>query len=96
MKKIFNRVPRVRYAIKIIERNYDRVKIKVAFWGRNFIYAVILKKYESGVTLLSDQVINGYNENNTNVITQHYVNVTSSRNGVAEIEFKLLDDDADY
>lgn len=69
----------MRVPIKIIAKTFNSVTFKVAFWAPAFVYAVILEN--SNATLLSSQIINGLNENNTKVITQHYKNVTSQNNG---------------
>lgn len=75
VREVFNTVPRVRVPIKVIAKTFNSVTFKVAFWAPAFVYAVIIEN--SNGTLLSSQIVNGLNENNTNVIPQHYKNVTS-------------------
>ena len=94
VREIVNVVPRVRTPIKITAQTYQSVTFTVSFWDPAFVYAVILENDNN--PLLSAQVIKGLNENNTQVITQHYVNVTSDVNGFALITFQLLKDNSTY
>lgn len=68
--------------------------LNVAFWAPAFVYAVVRKS--ATVNLLSEQVINGLDENNSPVVTQHYANVTTDDSGLASITFRLLDDNSTY
>ena len=45
---------------------------------------------------MSEQIINGLDENNTAVITQHYKNITADSKGRATITFNLLNDKSIY
>lgn len=94
VREVFNTVPRIRVPIALTSRTYDSVTFRVAFWGPAFVYAVILENSSSN--LLSTQVIHGLNENNTEIIWQHYANVTTDSDGVAVISFKLLNDNSYY
>ena len=95
VRQVFNTVPRIRTIISVNSRNYDSVNFTVTFWSKAFVYAVILENADT-TTLTSDQIINGYNENNTAVIKQHYKNVTTSNKGIVSITFNLLNDNAKY
>lgn len=87
-------MPRVRSPIKINAITYQSVTFTVSFWEEAFVYAVVLENDNS--TLLSAQVINGLNENNTNVIIQHYINITTDSTGSAKITFNLLTDNSTF
>jgi hypothetical protein len=94
VREVFNTVPKIRKNISITARKYDSVNLNVSFWGQAFVYAVILEN--STATLTSNQIINGLNENNTAVITQHYKNVTTDAKGSVQISFSLLNDQSQY
>jgi hypothetical protein len=91
---VFNTVPKIRKPITIKSKTYESVTFTMAFWAPAFVYSVIRESPTVG--LLSAQVINGLDENNTAVVTQHYANVTTDDSGLAEITFKLLNDNSTY
>lgn len=81
VREVFCTVPKVRIPIKIIAKTYESVTFSVAFWGPVFVYAIVIENTTQ--TLLSSQVVNGFNENNTQVTQQHYANVTTDEKGFA-------------
>jgi hypothetical protein len=67
VRNVSSTVPQIRYPVYITTKTHDSVTFTVSFWDQAYVYAVILKGAKT--TMLSAQVINGLNNNNTIVVT---------------------------
>jgi hypothetical protein len=63
IREIFNTLPRIRSTIQIVALTFNSVTFRVSFWEQEFVYAIIIKDDQR--QLLSAQVINGLNANNS-------------------------------
>ena len=88
-------VPKIRQKIRIESFKHNEVTFTVAFRSIVNVYAVIRKNTTAALT--SSQVINGLDENNKAVISQHFKKVVNyGKRGEARIIFNLLDDFSNY
>ena len=66
----------------------------MSFWEEAYVYAVILPN--PSPTLLSKQVIQGLNGNNSQVLASQYVFTKTNDNGSVTFEFKKLNGNTSY
>ncbi len=71
VREIILAKPRIRSAIRLIEVSHDKVTLSVGFWEQAYVYSSIIAT--TNISLLSQQIISGVDNNNTALKSQQHV-----------------------